>query len=42
MTVIDLLIYLNHNWSDGNGGHLELWDKEMNCCVKKIKPNFNY
>ena len=38
---LNILIYLNHNWSDGNGGHLELWDKEMKKCEKKILPIFN-
>ena len=33
---LNILIYLNHNWKDNNGGHLELWDKEMKNCEKKI------
>ncbi len=38
---LNLLLYLNKNWSDQYGGHLELWDKNMKKCVKKIKPDFN-
>ncbi len=38
---LNILIYLNHNWLDKNGGHLELWDKEMKKCEKKILPIFN-
>lgn len=35
---INLLIYLNENWLDSYGGHLELWDKEMKKCQKQILP----
>lgn len=38
---INLLIYLNKNWEENYGGSLELWDKEMKTCVKKIIPIFN-
>lgn len=38
---LNLLIYLNQNWSDTYGGHLELWDQEMIRCEKKILPIFN-
>ena len=38
---LNILIYLNHNWKEDNGGHLELWDKEMKKCEKKILPIFN-
>lgn len=38
---INVLIYLNKSWKDSFNGHLELWDKEMNKCVKKISPSFN-
>ena len=38
---VNLLIYLNKNWKDEYGGHLELWDREMRECKKKIVPNFN-
>ena len=38
---LNILIYLNKNWHDNNGGQLELWDKEMKNCVQKILPTFN-
>ena len=38
---LNILIYLNHNWKENNGGHLELWDKEMKNCEKKVLPIFN-
>ena len=38
---INVLIYLNKNWKKEYGGYLELWDKEMKKCVKKILPTFN-
>ena len=38
---INLLIYLNKDWQENYGGSLELWDKKMNHCVKKIIPIFN-
>jgi hypothetical protein len=37
---INLLIYLNKDWEEDFGGHLELWDKEMKSCQKKILPLF--
>ena len=38
---INLLIYLNENWLDEYGGHLELWDAGMTHSVQKILPVFN-
>jgi hypothetical protein len=38
---INLLLYLNEDWEESYGGHLELWDPEMNGCVKKFLPIFN-
>ena len=38
---LNLLIYLNEDWQDEWGGFLELWDKDMKKCVKKILPLFN-
>ena len=38
---INVLIYLNKNWKINYGGHLELWNKNMSKCVKKVKPLFN-
>ena len=38
---LNILIYLNKNWENKNGGELELWDREMTKCVKNILPIFN-
>tara|TARA_B100001094_G_C18142695_1_gene778827 strand:+ start:922 stop:1788 length:867 start_codon:yes stop_codon:yes gene_type:complete len=38
---INVLIYLNKNWKKNYGGNLELWNKDMNKCEKKILPIFN-
>ena len=38
---VNLLLYLNKNWKDSYGGFLELWDKNMEKCLNKIKPEFN-
>lgn len=38
---LNLLIYLNKDWPEENGGQLELWDKEMKQCKVSIAPTFN-
>lgn len=38
---VNVLVYLNKNWRDEYGGHLELWDKKMERCFEKIAPLFN-
>lgn len=38
---VNLLIYLNKDWRDEYGGHLELWDRDMTTCEQKILPVFN-
>jgi Rps23 Pro-64 3,4-dihydroxylase Tpa1-like proline 4-hydroxylase len=38
---LNVLIYLNKNWSNENGGQLELWNKEMTKCCQSILPKFN-
>jgi len=38
---VNVLIYLNKNWKDSYGGHLELWNNNMSKCEKKISPSFN-
>jgi hypothetical protein len=38
---VNLLVYLNPGWRDEFGGHLELWDRQMRRCVRKILPAFN-
>ncbi|MBD2022179.1 2OG-Fe(II) oxygenase [Leptolyngbya sp. FACHB-36] len=38
---LNLLVYLNKDWQEEYGGQLELWDKDMTHCEKKILPLFN-
>ncbi len=38
---LNILIYLNKNWKENNGGQLELWDKDMKKCSQSIIPKFN-
>ncbi len=38
---VNMLIYLNKDWRDEYGGHLELWDREVSRCEQKILPIFN-
>jgi Rps23 Pro-64 3,4-dihydroxylase Tpa1-like proline 4-hydroxylase len=38
---VNFLIYLNKDWEEKYGGHLELWEKDMSKCVSKILPKFN-
>jgi hypothetical protein len=35
---LNLLIYLNENWQDEWGGHLELWDRSMKSCEVRVAP----
>jgi Rps23 Pro-64 3,4-dihydroxylase Tpa1-like proline 4-hydroxylase len=38
---LNLLLYLNRGWTETNQGWLELWDREMKSCVKRVSPVFN-
>ena len=38
---VNVIIYLNKDWQDSYGGHLELWDKEMKHKVSSVLPIFN-
>jgi Rps23 Pro-64 3,4-dihydroxylase Tpa1-like proline 4-hydroxylase len=35
---INLLLYLNTEWRDEYGGHLELWDRQMTRCERRVLP----
>lgn len=38
---LNLLVYLNRGWRLDYGGALELWDRKMKACAKKVEPEFN-
>ena len=38
---INVLVYLNEDWHESYGGHLELWDSKMKACQQRILPIFN-
>jgi len=38
---LNLLVYLNKDWREEYGGHLELWERDMSRCVQRILPVFN-
>lgn len=38
---LNVLVYLNQNWREEWGGHLELWNKELTNCTHKILPILN-
>ena len=38
---LNLLLYLNKDWQDEWGGHLELWNADKTVCAQKIAPIFN-
>ncbi len=35
---LNLLIYLNDDWPDEYGGHLELWNRSMTACEVRVPP----
>jgi len=38
---VNTFIYLNKNWDEKWGGHLELWNREMDGCYARYPPAFN-
>lgn len=38
---VNVLVYLNKDWQEEWGGHLELWSPDMSRCEKKVLPVFN-
>ena len=37
----NLILFLNRDWKEEYGGHLELWNRDATRCEKKILPVFN-
>ena len=35
---LNVLLYLNENWKEEYGGHLELWTSDMSRCAQRILP----
>eukprot|EP00581_Thalassiosira_minuscula_P017396 CAMPEP_0183731986 /NCGR_PEP_ID=MMETSP0737-20130205/37077_1 /TAXON_ID=385413 /ORGANISM="Thalassiosira miniscula, Strain CCMP1093" /LENGTH=367 /DNA_ID=CAMNT_0025964859 /DNA_START=247 /DNA_END=1347 /DNA_ORIENTATION=- len=35
---VNLFIYLNKDWPDEYGGHLDLWSRDMKTCYERIAP----
>jgi hypothetical protein len=38
---VNALIYLNKNWREEYGGHLQLWNRDVTRCEAKVAPLFN-
>ena len=38
---LNLLLYLEKDWKEEYGGHLEMWNADVTNCVKKVRPDFN-
>jgi hypothetical protein len=38
---VNLLLYLNEGWQDDWAGQLELWDRGMQQCEQRVRPDFN-
>ncbi len=38
---LNVLLYLNKNWREEYGGHLQLWNRDMTRCEARVLPLFN-
>ena len=36
---VNVFLFLNDEWPEEYGGHLELWNKELNTCGQRILPS---
>lgn len=37
---VSFFLYLNQNWLDEYGGHLEFWSRDLKSCGQRISPTF--
>lgn len=35
---LNVLLYLNPQWQDDWGGHLELWQRDLSACARRLRP----
>lgn len=38
---LNAILYLNKDWEESYGGHLQIWDNDMTRCEKAVLPVFN-
>ncbi len=38
---LNAILYFNKGWEEKHGGELELWERDMSKCSKRIGPDFN-
>lgn len=38
---VNLIVFLNKDWDENYGGHLEFWDVNKKNCIEKILPTYN-
>jgi len=38
---LNILIYFNKDWSEDDGGYLDLWDRDVKNCLGRFAPTFN-
>jgi 2-oxoglutarate-Fe(II)-dependent oxygenase superfamily protein len=38
---LNLIVYLNKDWKEEYGGHIELWNRDVTRCGQKVLPVFN-